>query len=89
MKNLLSEKEFLIFYLIFMSRKWELFKINLNSNQKDEFINNYKIYYNLYITEKQLLPPIDWWKNMHSDCKYFIFDYIKQFSDYFDLELNI
>ncbi len=89
MKNLLNEKDFLVFYLIFMSRKWELFKLNLNSNQKDEFINNYKYYYNIYITEKQLLPPIDWLQHMHIDCKYCVIDYIKQFSDYFDLQLNI
>ncbi len=85
MKNLLNKKDFLVFYLIFMSRKQELFKLNLNLNQKDEFINNYKYYY----TEKQLLPPIDWWQNMHKDCKYFVIDYIKQFSNYFDLQLNI
>ncbi len=40
MKNFLNEKDFLVFYLIFISKKQELFKLNLNSNQKDEFINN-------------------------------------------------
>ena len=52
-----NENEFLIFYLIQISCKQNLFKQNLAFEQINNIIVNYSFCYELYIINKQLLPP--------------------------------